>query len=195
MVNRRTLPVAAAALAAALLAAETVGVPGSSTVYPTQDDVEVGKPGKLRLTGVAMRTKFLFNVYTVGSYVAQGAAVHDAAELAAADCPKRLHLVMERDVPGKDMAEAFRAAVRMNHPEPELTAEVNALVQHLQAVALKKGDHVLLTHLPGVGLQCSLVGQRELVIKNVALSRAVWEIYLGRHNLGESIKKGLVARL
>ena len=28
-----------------------------------------------------------------------------------------------------------------------------------------------------------------------AFSRAVWDIYLGRNNLGEGIKKGLVSRV
>jgi hypothetical protein len=198
MHSRRLL---AATLAAALgcstlLAADTVGVPGSGVRYPTVLETTVGgKPVKMTLTGTAMRTKVVFNVYAIGSYVQQGAAVRSSEELALADCPKRLHLVMERTVDGKDMAEAFRAAVRLNHPEPAFADEVNTLAQFMRSTSVRKGEHIHLTHVPGIGLHCRLAGKAEFLIRNVRFSQAVWEIYLGKNNLGEAIKKGLVSRL
>src|SRR5437016_5088362 len=106
--SRRLLATALAALCGTLPAAEMVGVPGCGTTYPDAvEAVVAGKTVRLALTGAAMRTKFFFNVYAVASYVEQGSAARTAAEVAAADCPKRLHLVMERAVEGKDMAEAF----------------------------------------------------------------------------------------
>jgi hypothetical protein len=197
MLSTRMLAAATMALiGTTLLAAELVGVPGSSTKYPSEVEAAVGgKTVKMALTGTAMRTKFIVNVYTVGSYVQQGAAVRSAEALAAADCAKRLHLVMERTVDGKDMAEAFRAAIRLNHPEPEYNDEVNTLVQFMRSTSARKNDHIYLTHVPGIGLHCSMAGRAEFLIKNVRFAHAVWEIYLGKNNLGESIKKGLVSRL
>jgi hypothetical protein len=197
MHTRKMLAAAGVALiATTLLAAEMVGVPGSGTKYPSEMDTAVaGKTVHLVLTGTAMRTRFIVNVYTIGSYVEKGAPVNSAEALAAADCPKLLHLVMERTVDGKDMAEAFRTAIRMNHPEPEFNDEVNKLIQFMRSTSARKGDHILLTHVPGIGLQCNLAGRAEFLIKNVNFSRAVWEIYLGKNNLGETIKKGLVSRL
>jgi hypothetical protein len=181
---------------ATLLAAELVGVPGSSTRYPSEIEVPVaGKTVKMKLTGTALRTKLIVNVYAIGSYMQQGAAVDSAEALAAADCPKRLHLVMERTVDGKDMAEAFRAAVRLNHPEPELTDEINTLMQFMRSTSVRKGDHIHLTHVPGIGLHCSMSGKADFLIKNVPFAHAVWEMYLGKNTLGEAIKKGLVSRL
>jgi hypothetical protein len=181
---------------ATLLAAELVGVPGSSTQYPSEIEAPVaGKTVKMALTGTALRTKLIVNVYTIGSYVQQGATVHSAEELAAADSPKRLHLVMERCVDGKDMAEAFRAAVRRNHPEPAFNDEINTLMQFMRSTTVRKGDHIHLTHVPGIGLHCSMAGKADFLIKNVAFAHAVWEMYLGKNNLGEAIKKGLVSRL
>jgi hypothetical protein len=181
---------------AAAGAAELAGVPGSAVQYPTAVEANVaGRPVKLVLSGTALRQKLFVNVYAVGSYVQAGVAVRSAEELAAADCAKRLHLVMERTVEGKDMAGAFRAAIRMNYAEPAFADEVTKLMQFLRTDTARKGDQIFLTHVPGVGLHCSLAGKAEFLIKNVAFSRAVWDIYLGKNNLGEAIKKGLVSRL
>jgi hypothetical protein len=191
------LAVAVATLGVAGLAlAGSVRAPGSNTSYATEIDATVGgKAVKLALTGTAMRTKAIFNVYAIGSYVQQGADVRTAEALVAADCAKRLHLVMERGVEGKDMAEAFKAAIRMNHGAPAFNDEVNTLCQFLRDTSLRKGEQVLLTHVPGVGVHCNVAGRADFTIKNVRFSQAVWEIYLGKRNLGEAIKRGLTSRL
>jgi hypothetical protein len=181
---------------AAAPAAETVGVEGSQTQYPTLIESPINnKPVKLTLTGAAMRKKVLFNVYTVGSYVQEGAPVHSAEDLADADVPKQLHLVMERDVDGKTMAGAFREAVRLNYAAPAFTKELDSLARVLEESSVKKGDHVWLSHVPGLGLHVRLPGKREMVIPNSAFAKAIWEVYVGRNNLGEAIKQGLTSRL
>lgn len=197
MTRNRMLSVAALGLGAlALLGADWATVPGSTARFQTSVEVAgSGKAARLNLTGAALRQKFLFNVYAVGSYLQEGAAVRNAEELAAADLPKRLHLIMERTVEGKDMAEAFRAAIRLNYPEPAFVQEVAALTEWLRGFTANKGDHVLLTHVPGVGLHCAVAGRAEFTIRNVRFSRAVWDIYLGKNNLGEGIKRGLTSRL
>jgi len=195
--GRSVLALAAVASACGLaLAAETVEVSGSKTHYLTAMDVPVaGRPTRLVLTGAALRTKALFSVYTVASYVQQGTAARDAGQLVNADVVKVLHLVMERDVDGKDMAEAIHSGIRLNHPAGAFAAELGQVDKLLQARTLKKGQNVLLTALPKGGLRCQVPGAPELVVDSPAFARAVWEIYLGRNNLGESIKAALVSRL
>ena len=102
---------------------------------------------------------------------------------------------MECTVDSKEMADSFRASIRQNCPEPTFSQEIGELVQFMQGQTARKGDHIVITHIPGVGLHCNFAGRSEILIKNPALSRAVWDIYLGRNNLGESIKKGLASRL
>jgi hypothetical protein len=182
--------------AARVSAVELVGVHGSSTQYTTTMDITIGdKPVHLVLTGVALREKFLFNVYAIGSYVLEGAAVHTAEELAALNQPKQLHLVMEREVDGGDIAEAFRLAVRQNYPPPAFNDEVNRLIEMMREINFTKGDHIYLTHQPGIGLRCQVIGKGDFTIDNPDFSRAIWDIYLGKNNVGEGIKKGLVSRL
>jgi hypothetical protein len=182
--------------AARLPASELVAVPGCGTQFTTTMNVTIAdKPVHLLLTGVGLRQKFFFNVYAIASYVVEGAAVHSAEELAAINQPKQLHLVMLRDVSGSDIAEAFLVAIRQNHPAPEFTEEVNRLVEILRGIDFKKDDHVYLTHQPGIGLRCQVIGKGDFTIDNPEFSRAIWDIYLGANNVGEGIKKGLTSRL
>jgi hypothetical protein len=194
---RRLLATVVAAVGvSSLVASDQVAVPGSSTRYPSTIEANVGaKKVKLALTGTALRTKVIIKLYAIGSYVEQGAPVHSAAELCKADCPKRLHLVMERAVEGKDLAEAFRAAIRLNYGEPVFKDEVQTLTQFLRSTSVRKGEYIYLTHVPGVGLHGFVEGKADFLIKNPHFSQAVWEIYLGPHNLGENIKRGLTSRL
>jgi hypothetical protein len=178
------------------LAVESVGVDGSKTQYPTLIESPINnKPVKLVLTGTALRKKLLFNVYTIASYVQEGAQVHNADDLTSADVPKQLHLVLERDLDGKTMASAFREAVRLNYPSPAFDHELDTLSRFLEESSVKKGDHVWLSHVPGVGFHVRMPGKKEMVIPNASFSKAIWEVYLGRNNLGESIKEGLTSRL
>jgi hypothetical protein len=184
------------ACGASIRATEVVGVRGSNTQFTTTMGITVGdKPVALTLTGVGLRQKLFINIYAIGSYVLEGAAVHTAEELAALDQPKQLHLVLERDVDGKDIAEAFLIAIRQNHPTPAFNAEVDRLTQMMRAIDFKKGDHIYLTHRPGVGLHCNVINKGDFTIENPEFSHAVWDIYLGKNNVGEGIKKGLTSRL
>jgi hypothetical protein len=180
----------------AMLTAETVTVSGSDTTYETSIENKIGsKSVKMVLTGAALRKKLVFSVYTVGSYLEDGAGVHTAEELAAKDCPKMLHLVLERDVRGKDMAEATEAAIRANYPTPQFAEEIKMMVEQMGKIEIKKGDNVRLTHVPGKGVSVSVEGKLELFIESATFHRAIWDIYLGKNNLGDGIKKALVSRL
>jgi hypothetical protein len=192
----RSLALAAALLtAAAALGSEMVGVRGSQVQYPTVVELPFdGKPVRLSLTGTAMRTKAIVNVYAVASYVREGVKVRTAEELASADTYKVLHLVLERDVAGKDLAEAFIAAVRKNYPS-QFADELRRFESLLGGRALRKGQHVKLTWLPKAGLRCEVVGSVDQRVDNPAFARAVWDIYFGKHHLGDAVKNGLTSRL
>jgi len=192
----RSLAFAATFLtAAAALGSEMVGVRGSQVQYPSVVDLPAdGKPVRVRLTGTAMRTKAVVNVYAVASYVQEGVKVRTAEELAAADAYKLLHLVLERDVAGKDMATAFTTAVRKNYPS-QFGDELRRFESLLGSATLRKGQHVMLTWLPKAGLRCHVVGTVDQRVDNPAFARAVWDIYFGRNHLGDAVKSGLTSRL
>ncbi len=175
---------------------DKVGVAGSNAQFPVAIESSIGgKKEKLTLTGTALRKKVVFNVYSIGSYLQNGVTVTSAEELCSKDCCKQLHLVMEHTISGKQMAEALTDAIRKNYPKPEFDAEIAALSKKLQPLELTKGAQVWLTNVPGSGLNINVVGMLDCQIEGTAFAKAIWEIYLGKKNLGEPIKAGLISRL
>ena len=183
-------------LAGGLLAGEQVGVQGSETTFPTEIEASVtGRTVQLALTGTALRAKRGVHAYAIAGYALKGADLHSAEELARADVPKRLHLVLERPVDGRSLAQSFRTAVRLNHAEPAFEAEIKSLEHYMRNMSARKGEHLMMTHLPGIGLHIRVAGKVDFVIRSVGFSRAIWDIYLGEKNLGEPLKTGLTSRL
>ena len=176
-------------------AGKQVAVPGSDVTFDAAIKKKIaGETVTLVLTGTALREKFWLNVYAIGSYVEKGTRVNGPEALAAADVPKKLHLVLERDVEGDSMADALKESVLANHPK-QFTKELKTMCNYVRANPVNQGDHVWFTHLPGEGLICKISHEPEVTIKSVAFARAVWEIYFGKKNIGVAIKKGLSSRL
>jgi hypothetical protein len=173
-----------------------VGVFAQQPNFSAEVERYVGEQrAKLTLTGSAIRKKLFFQVYAIASYVDKGAKVKSAEELVAADCPKQLHLVMLRTVSGSDMAEAFVSITRQNHPAPAFDDEVKQFADMLRSRTASTGDHYYLTHIPKVGLEVKHVTKETIVIRNPRFSQVVWEIYFGRNNVSEDVKRGLLSAL
>ena len=191
-----------AVLGAALLAplaafaVEQVGVDGSDHKFDsTITETIGGQQVQMDLTGTALREKAWFNVYAIGSYVQQGATVKTAEELAAADIPKSLHLVMERGVGGKKMAGAFAEAIEANYPEPQFAEELKAFHAYFEGGSVEENDAITFINEPGVGVWCKVAAKEPLQIKNPKFSKAIWDIYFGKENIGSEIKTNLSSRL
>ena len=105
-----------------------------------------------------------------------------------------MHIVID-GVDGKTMAEAFIDGIHLNCSESQFSDESKTLLEFMKGKDLKKGDHVWLTHVPGIGFQCSLPDDHEVTIKSVPFAVAIWEIYLGEKNIGDAVKVGLTSRL
>lgn len=187
-----------APLAAALCAistpslAEDVKVDGADVRYPSSIELE---GSKLRLTGTGLRKKFVFNVYTVASYVAKDAEAKSATSLAALDDHKRLHLVMERGVDGKTMAEAFKDAIKKNHNPTKIQGQIDKMSGYLNASKAEDKHHIMFDHIPGKGVRIERTGQKPIMIEGLDFARAIWDIYLGKENISGDIKKGLTKKL
>lgn len=179
--------------ASAIAADPTVTI--GSTRYPTSVAGQSGgKPVRLVMTGTAMRTKWTFNVYSIASYVLEGASVRTPEALASAAVPKKLCLTFERAVDSADLAASFRESVAMNHPAPAFAAELDRLAGYFRAHPVRQGQSIWLSSEPDAGFRCQLTGAPELTISSDAFARAVREVYLGPKNLGVAIKTGLTSR-
>ncbi len=159
-------------------------------------DARIGeRQVKLMLTGSAVRTKSIFKIYTVDSYVEQSIKVRDARDMIETDEPKQLHLVMLRNITGPDMASAFEYQLRSNYPEPAFMEEVKTVANLLRGQTARKGEEIWFTHVPKVGFQCKSSGGMVHLVRNVEFSKAVWANYFGKNNVGENVKQALLSRL
>jgi hypothetical protein len=190
-----TAAVTVAVAIGAATAAETVGVEGSSARFPVAMEVKVGEqPVRLTLTGAALRKRAFITAYAVASYLQEGVKAKSADELVAAKGVKVLILVLERDVTGKDIADGMRTGVRLNYPADAFARELAIVDQTLQNMRLRKGDRVTLTAAPGAGLRCQVGEMTDATVGDAKFARAVWDMYLGRTNLNDALKSGLVSR-
>ncbi|QDU63179.1 Chalcone-flavanone isomerase [Planctomycetes bacterium Pan216] len=177
------------------MAQQRVPAPGSQVSFPAQVSLNIGdQPMPLDLTGTATRTKLVFNVYAMGSYVTKDSQVRSADELASINEPKALHLVLERNVAGSTMAQAVKRSIRANYPRG-FDREVKQLVDFMTSRSVKQGDNVWIIHRPGIGLEISMGKSGRTLIPNEKFSKTIWDIYLGPKNMGAHIKSGLTSRL
>lgn len=140
--------------------AQQVTVDGSDVTFPAQATFTVaGKEVAMVATGAALREKAWFNVYSICSYVDASLKVANAKALVAADAPKVLELMMERDVDGDDMAEAFEDAVRLNYPEPKFNDELKRFRAFFDPKEAVEGKKITFVHVPKVGVRCLIQGQ------------------------------------
>ena len=154
-----------------------------------------GKPVRLTLTGTALRTKYWVRVYTVASYAQAGLRIGSPEALARLDAPKLLHLIFERDVDGTTMANAFRESIGRSFPAPNFATELGQLERYFVANPIKQGEHIRLTHLPGVGMGVQVNARPTVAIRGVAFAQAAWGTYFGPNHLGVALKDGLSSRL
>lgn len=172
-----------------------IPTPGSKVEFPASVTESVAnKQVEMRLTGTALRQKAFFSVYAVGSYIASDAKLKNADDLATADVPKRLHLIMERDVSGKDMSANIRTMIAGNFPG-EFADELKLLDDYCAKLSLKKGSDVVLVYAPSAGFTATIGRNQALEIANPKFAGAVWHIYFGKKNLGVAVKRGLSTRL
>lgn len=178
------------------LAVETVGVEGSSTRFPTSVTLPVnGKPATMHLTGTALRTKFVFNVYAMGSFLQDGVKASTAEDVAQAKAAKMFYLVMEREVSARDFTEAIKSAIGNTQDASKFNGDFAQISTALGNKSLRKGDHIMLLASPDGELKISIINRVELTIKNAEFTQAVWNAYLGAKPVNAGIKAGLVSRL
>src|SRR5437764_7931079 len=123
---------------------------GGRTRYATVVEGRVGnRPVPMALTGTAVRTRYGFTVYTIGSYLQVGAVARDAEGLAAVDAPKILRLVFERGVDGDTMGRSFTDSLGLNYPAPAFAAELAQLTRFMKTHPVVRGENVWLTYIPG----------------------------------------------
>jgi len=175
-----------AAWTSAAGAAELAGV-------KLDDTVNVGGTA-LVLNGAGLRTKFGAKVYVAGLYVPAKSA--DAASIFAGTGPRKMKLVMKRNVSADTMWGAFREGIEANSTPSELKAlqpKLEKMEKAFNALGKTAEGDVLEFDFAADGTTAfSVNGQAKETIPGQDLSTAFLKIWLGAKPAQEPLKKALL---
>lgn len=165
-------------------------------IFPVAVSAEIaGKPATMKLTGHAVRKAVGIRFYKIGSYCCTTISPSNVDALAAVDAPKQLLLVMERDVSAAILERSFRETFEKNDPDKKFVAEIQTMLSYMTQSPLKKGEHVVITHLPKTGISVRGRNQDPITVANPAFATVVWNVYMGPLGVSEDLRKGLGKRL
>jgi len=182
--------------AASLLASASLPATAAVSVHGARFDDTVQVAGKeLKLNGAGVRTRLMFKVYAAGLYLPE--KTKSAADVLKQEGPRRVSIVMLREVGADTFANAFFEGLNENTPREERTRLASQMrtfnTVFTSGESLKKGDIVLLDWIPGAGTQCSLNGKKlGDPIPDVAFYNAMLRIWLGDHPVDDDLKPALL---
>ncbi|MGE5489139.1 MAG: chalcone isomerase family protein [bacterium] len=180
------------AAASCSVAALGVGAAGERTVSGVSLPEVITVAGKeLRLNGMGLRkVKIFFSVYVIALYLEE--PTQDAQKAITTDEVKRMVIVMLRDASRAQFVQSMKEGILRNSgPEmPALRERLDKLEQALPA--LKKGDEIDFTYLPGVGTIVHGQG-REMTIQGKDFADALFSAWLGPKPLNSKLKRDLLS--
>lgn len=180
----------AAGQAAAIVESKTGTEYPDTVTIPTAAGDQV-----LAVTGVALREKYIVkaDVYTIASYVAEGADLGGdrAAAILTLDAPKRLRMDLRRGFSREKLIGAFREVIESNYPDLTPIAADLATFEAYFTRDAQSGDVILFTWLPGQGLATELNGEVTGTITNAAFVEALWSVWFGGESVDDDMKANL----
>jgi hypothetical protein len=193
--NRLALYVAACATSAALstaVSAQTLDVAG---VRYAPTAAVAGNT--LQLNGAGIRHKFVIKVYTAGLYLGAKAATPEA--VIAAPGPKRLHVVMLRDIDANELGRLFTRGMQDNAPKEEFSKSIPGTLRMADIFSAKKklvaGDNFSVDWAPGVGTTVLVNGKAQgEPVKEPEFFNALLRIWLGKQPADGALKEALLGR-
>ncbi len=169
------------------LAAEVAGIKFDDTAKVAGKD--------LKLNGLGLRTKFVFKVYAAGLYLPEKSK--SVGDIMKQDGPRRVTLVMMRDVSSEDFGAAYMKGLNDNVDQAEKAkivmqlSKVGAMFASMEG--LKKGDVLTLDWVPGTGSVYTLNGKKiGETIPDLGYYNAMLRIWLGDKPVDSSLKTALL---
>ena len=149
----------------------------------------------LRLNGAGVRTRLMFKVYSMGVYLGQKASTVDA--VLASPGPRRITIVMLREVGADDFSGAFITGINANTDAAEkakVAGQMARLGEIFKTVgSLKKGDTLTVDWVPDKGtlieLNAKPLGD---ALPDVAFYNALLKIWIGDKPADDSLKPQLL---
>ena len=150
---------------------------------------------ELELNGMGLRRRFVFRVYVAGLYLPQKS--QSAASVLAMPGPKRMTLVMLRDVGAQQFSEALLDGLRDNLSAAELERlkpQVDELMARMAQIGeAKEGSTIELDYTPSAGTVMKVNGAPQgAPMAGEAFFQALLRVWLGEKPVQEDLKKSLL---
>ena len=176
-----------AALAQAALAVEVGGVRLDETVQLASRE--------LKLNGAGVRYKVIFKVYTIALYLPEKKS--QLADILALPGPRRLEIVMLRDITSDELGLAFMQGLNRSSEQADRTRLLSQTMQFGAMFAmvpgLKKGDILTVDWLPDEGTLCKLNGKQVGdKVPELAFYNALLKIWIGAHPADTQLRAHLL---
>ena len=180
----------------------TALAPHTATAQPVVEHAGVRYPPalavagqNLRLNGSGIRYRFVVKVYTAGLYL-QGRATTPEAVVAAPG-PKRLHVVMLRDIDANELGKLFTRGMQDNSPREEFSRSIPGTIRMSDIFSAKKklvaGEDFSVDWVPGVGTTVLVNGKPQGdPIKEPEFFNALIRIWLGASPADAQLKTALL---
>ena len=191
------------ALSAALLSALLLAAPLAAQAQTTEvggvkyENNEQLANSKLVLNGAGVRYKTIFKVYTAGLYL--GAKVGTPEEVFAAPGPKRMHIVMLRDIDANELGKLFTRGMQDNAPREEFSKSIAGTMRMSDIFSAKKkltaGEYFYVDWVPGQGTTVVINGKAAgEPIKEPEFFTALMKIWLGKAPADTQLKNALLGK-
>ena len=173
--------------------ADTVEVGGVK--YETVEQVG---GSKLPLNGAGVRYKAIFKVYTAGLYLP--AKMNTAEQIyAATSGPRRVHIVMLREIDANELGKLFTQGMEKNSPRDIFAKSINGTIKMADMFSKRKklvsGDSFTVDWLPGTGTLISVNGKVESEpIKEPEFYTALLSLWLGPSPADNLLKDALLGK-
>ena len=152
----------------------------------------------LQLNGAGIRYKFVVKVYTAALYLGSKAATPEAVQ--GAPGPKRLSVVMLRDIDANELGRLFTRGMQDNSTREEFGKSIAGTLRLADLFSAKKrlaaGEYFSVDFVPGVGTTVLVNGQAASgePIKEPEFFNALMRIWLGKQPADAALKDNLLGR-
>jgi len=153
---------------------------------------------KLQINGAGIRYKLMFKVYAAALYLTQKASTVDA--VLAAPGPRRLQIVMLREIDADELGKLFTKGMEQNAPREEFSKSIAGILRLSDIFSSRKrllpGESFAVEWLPGVGTQISINGRSAgEPIREPEFYSALMKIWLGKSPADAQLKDALLGQV
>ena len=150
---------------------------------------------ELKLNGAGVRYKVIFKVYTIALYLPEKKT--QLADILALPGPRRLEIVMLRDITSDELGKAFMQGLNRSSDQADRTRLLSQTMQFgamfEMVPGLKKGDILTVDWLPEEGTLCRLNGKQVGdKVPELAFYNALLKIWIGAHPADTQLRAHLL---